>query len=351
MSSTSKDERCEISVPPPVATIGDRLVSMDDWWARNRARNIRIIPLFDLRPSNLFDKRRLAHSNLVVVSIPLEYLKKRSFELPNRHLEFSILLEESGLEEALTFFLGQKFHDRKRPGKPWKVTDILVDHPALWKQAEDLGLSFEGENDPPFPLPRLWKPNPMVENVLLKCLQNRPSHGSLQVWDLASGAGRDVAFLAEQLLAADNAYEVWGWDHRYNETESKITRSFWDRRGVGHLTKSFKINLSSWDAVTSLLPIDLVAAIFCVRFWKYNLVASLAQCPKITPGTLFGLSHFCKLYNGAPWTFDYPSEKTVLERTQLHDIFHQQGWEILHDEIVLDSDHGRTMIEFVARKS
>jgi hypothetical protein len=70
----------------------------------------------------------------------------------------------------------------------------------------------------------------------------------------------------------------------------------------------------------------------------------------LSSGTLFGLSHFCKPYPGAPWDFDHPSEKTVLERTHLQELFSSEGWDILHDEIAIDSDHGRTMIQFTAKK-
>ena len=88
---------------------------------------------------------------------------------------------------------------------------------------------------------------------------------------------------------------------------------------------------------------------------------------------VFAISHFCKPHPGASWNFDHPSEKTVLDRTTLRELFcgntggannddddkssHSrcQGeragrWEIVFDEIATDSDHGRTMQQFVARK-
>jgi hypothetical protein len=344
MSSTSKDASCGIiSAAHPV--------SLQNWWSKATSDDEKkIVRLLDLRPANLYGRQRLVHSRLVVVPFPAQYLKERSFELPARHVEFSILVEKSELEQVQTFLLGPKSPARKRPGKPWKVMDVLVEEPTLWEQARDLGILSEGKVDPQFPMPRVWQPDPMVENVLLKYLQTHPSNGALQVWDLASGAGRDVAFLAEELLGAGNPFEVWGFDHRYNEKETKITGSFLERRGVSHLTKCIKMDLSAWDAVTSVLPTKPVAAIFCVRFWKVELVTAIANCTALTSGTLFGLSHFCKPHAGASWNFDHPSEKTVLERTQLHDLFHEQGWEILYDEIAFDSDHGRTMIQFVAKK-
>lgn len=349
-SSTKEDATCEIPSDDPIATLTNRVVSLEDWWSKRGGDDK--LKILDLRQANAYARQRLAHSQLLVVPFPVQYLRERSFELPARHVEFTILVEKSDLEDTQTFLLGPNTPTRKRPTKPWKVTDVLVDEPALWKQAGDLGIILEGNVSPSsgFPLPRLWQPDPMVEHVLLEYLQHLPSNGSLQVWDLASGAGRDAAFLAEDLLAAGNPYVVWGFDHRYNEKETKITGGFWERRGVGHLTKCVKMDLSTWAAITSVLPTNPVAAIFCVRFWKSDLVSAIAECPKLTPGTLFGLSHFCKPHEGAPWNFDHPSAKTVLERTLLHDLFHGHGWEIMHDEITLDSDHGRTMIHFVARK-
>lgn len=40
----------------------------------------------------------------------------------------------------------------------------------------------------------------------------------------------------------------------------------------------------------------------------------------------------------------------MLERYELRDMFQGHGWEILHDKVATDSDHGRSMIHFVAVK-
>lgn len=326
--------------------------------------------------------------DLVVVPIPMSVVEKRSFELPARHVQFSILVSESDLDRADSFLCGL---NRKRPN-PWKVVHVLLDTVELWKQAEEMGMVDREDNilevsrqqnkrqrtdqkDPTtdtasplitsrtrqFPLARLWQPDPMVEKVLFSFLEkmhnkNQPSLSNevpRQVWDLAAGAGRDVAFLAEELLAADREYQIVAIDHRYNEKETKIVNDFWDRRRIGRQTTSVRLNLKSWNnlenEMTSALTTNQVAAMFCVRFWKLDLVQGIAQSASIHSGVLFGISHFCKPSVGAPWNFDHPSEKTVLERNQLSDLFQEQ-WDILHNEIALDSDHGRTMIHFVARR-
>lgn len=42
-------------------------------------------------------------------------------------------------------------------------------------------------------------------------------------------------------------------------------------------------------------------------------------------------------------------EKHVLQRHELRDMF-RGSWDVLRDEIVTDNDHGRTLVQFVARK-
>lgn len=353
--------------------------------------------ILDLRSFDDHQKRILcvpAHPeasslvDVVVVPIPISMVEKRSFELPARHIKFSILVSRPDLERAEAFLSGS---NRKRPN-PWRVAHVLLDTEELWSQAHEVGMvekehiqgprerhhkkqradqedSIANTSDAPktsrigrFPLARLWQPDPMVETVLFSLLtktydSNQLNHASkapLQVWDLAAGAGRDVAFLAEKLLAADKPYQIIAIDHRYNEKETKIVNEFWDRRGIRNQTKSMKMNLSDWktleEAMMSTLTTNKVAAMFCVRFWKADLVKFIAHSSTINSGVFFGISHFCKPSVGADWKFDHPSEKTVLERNQLSDLF-KERWDIIYDEIALDSDHGRTMIHFVDRKS
>jgi len=106
--------------------------------------------------------------------------------------------------------------------------------------------------------------------------------------------------------------------------------------------------------------------------------------PLLLPiGTIFAISHFCKPHEGAEWNFEHPKESSVLERWELKELFggavndnivanegfngkddrtkteivdgirngyKTKKWEILHDDICFDGDHGRTLIQFVARK-
>jgi hypothetical protein len=345
------------SLPTPNTSFN--IVSIDQWWndtCTESATEGQRWPLLDVRTQKDYEQQRIQHSSIMVVPSPLEFLRARSFELPARHVEFSLLVDDAdSLEDAQTFLLGPKDSmTRKRPQQPWKVRNVVVTDDKFWKQAQDLAICSTSAPIAHFPLPRLWQPDCMVRDVLLPLLKDRLAQGNeFQVWDLASGAGRDVAFLAEELLASrDNSQtsvKVVALDHRYNVKETNTVTSFFERRQVGQATKCVQMDLSQWSTLQdSLTQHCNVGAFFCVRFWKRSLVEELAKAA-LSKGTLFAISHFCKPYVGAEWIFEHPSEKTVIERNELRDLF-SDGWDVLHDEIAMDSDHGRTMIHFVARR-
>lgn len=338
----------------------DRIIDVTAWWTagnnNNRPSELSLQqnplrPMMDLRSTASFQRQRLHHKDLLVVPFPASLLRERSYELPARHIEFTILADRTELESIGAFLLGASRKQQKSKRKPWRVKHVLIDDDNLWKDASILGLTCTAKQASiSFPLPRLWQPDSMVSKLLLPLLTaNHERYCTGIVWDLASGAGRDVAFLAEELTAAGMDYTVKGFDHRYNSKESAITSGFWERRGVAAHTRCIKCDVSQWGNLQDDLLQDLPKAIFAVRFWKEDLVKSIARCKNLLPGTLFGLSHFCKPHKAAPWNFDHPSEKSVLERNQLKEIFEDE-WVIIEDNIVLDSDHGRTMVQFVARK-
>jgi hypothetical protein len=351
MAATATTDQTDDTGPP---TIQDRIVTISQWWAHHQQSSTPV-RLVDLRPSSDQDKRVLSIStpNSVVVSLPIEFLKARSFELPARHIAFSVLLQERDTPLAESILLGVRPGVRKkRPANPWQVTHVLLDSKDLWKGAGALGLVSPSPVTT-YPLPRLWQPDLMVEKVILPLLKRQltmQNNSKCQVLDLASGSGRDVAFLAEELVAAGfSQCRVIGIDHRYNEKETNIVRDFWKRRGIENETGSLKLDLSHLENLQEVVPLSNVSAMFCVRFWKPELASAISTSSFVPSGTIFGLSHFCKPHRGALWNFEHPSEKTVLERHELSELFSDE-WKILHDEIALDSDHGRTMIHFVAQK-
>jgi hypothetical protein len=335
----------------------DRITSLPEFLARGNPT-----PLMDLRTIDESATQRLNSPKIPLVRFPIEFLKARSFELPARHVEFALLLHGSDLKQAEAFLLGSNDNTRKRAQKPWLVTAVLLDTPELWKEAKVLNICHEPTSKTitsEFPLPRLWQPDKMIQEVFLPLLRDSlTSHD--EVWDLASGAGRDVAFLAEELVSSKTDFhKVFGFDHRYNKKETEIVSGFWDRRGVTDKTSAVKMDLSNFITLEEQILESSenhhhsknVAALFAVRFWKVALIEALANSESLITGTLFGISHFCKPFDGATWEFEHPSEKTVLKRKQLKDLFQKDNkWEIIHDEITLDSDHGRSMIHFVARK-
>jgi hypothetical protein len=88
--------------------------------------------------------------------------------------------------------------------------------------------------------------------------------------------------------------------------------------------------------------------------------------PLVLPiGTIVAISHFCKPTEDARWNFDHPKESNVLERLELERLFtivdtvnvavnydnaQTHRWHILKNDIIMDGDHGRTLLQFVARK-
>jgi rhodanese-related sulfurtransferase len=401
-----------------------KIVPLKHWYADTTDKDpFQRFPILDIRTPQQFQENHIAtainsnsnsnnnnnnssrpRSDIVVVPLEMRLLRERSFELPARHVEFVILChEEEQLQKVWDFMGPTPSKTRRMAQRPWQIRcAVLGSDPTNWEEAQELGIHAgelplqveekQEELNQYHLLPRLWQPDRMIQDVLtpLLCEQvvgasaEDPSSRApqlLQVWDLGSGAGRDVAFVAEELLLATRnkmaqpCFSVMAVDHRYNDKETDITSRFLERRGVNHVTNVVKLDISEWKNVeTAILQHNhddddnkeigavssgVTLALYCVRFWKRSMVDALVHSSALPAGTLFGLSHFCKAQPGAKWDFDHPSEKTVLERDELATLFANAGrvngncghkWEILHDEIALDTDHGRTMVHFVARK-
>ena len=348
------------------AVLGMNAVPMKDWLKEcNPEQAGFFLPILDGRSESFVSQQgRLSHPSHRIVPMPIEEWKQRSFELPARHVPFLVLVESKDAAAASEFLLGPKdtpSKTRKRPQKPWRVQAILTADTITPDDIEKSNFTIHEDKSlqslESFPLPRLWEPDPMIKNVLLPTLrqeiQDHDGSDPARILDLASGAGRDVVFLAEELLSKQkvetfNNFVVEALDHRYNEKETSIVNGFFERRRIESVTKCIRMDLSQWSTLEPHLN-STVKALYCVRFWKPSLVEALASSPLLSPGTLFAISHFCKPHEGAKWQFAHPSEKTVLERNQLSNLF-EQDWDILHDQIAMDSDHGRTMIHFVAKK-
>jgi hypothetical protein len=461
---------------------------------------------------------------LTIVSLPFDQLQsgERSCELPPRHVEFAILLPASAsispsklddsvssssqstsndgtndpngdakktnpsaitsidVNTILDFFFATKSQSTNQSRKPWLVREIIRESDGMWTEAKQLGLYQEKKREEignivhstMKPLPRLWKPDSMVERVLLPKLKakldelrtsvvasadgNKHSQNNAHrqyrrqstftIWDLGSGAGRDVCYLAEELkyfncqrirkrkrdrtesdkdrdspegdmstvTAPAAATSVPMTDHSSTKNDQSMMKPaspspftpliklslvgidnhkgsarrcvpLWKYRNVQDITHSRLLDLKKLKTVWNEIrnddsgdgdDNDGIACLYVIRFLNRNVVQYIAHDAPLKRGTMFAMSHFCKERDEVEWNFDHPKPHSVLNRRELRDVFlsstdsgggggdgnvdsqgiqegqegQQHRWKILHDEICLDGDHGRTLINFIAER-
>ena len=291
----------------------------------------------------------------------------------------------------------------------------------------------------PLPLPRLWSPDPMIEYILLPLLNEKIrsiEHQSklMEIWDIGSGLGRDVCFIAEELLyhssnnttrgennsapklQNESLFRIIGYDQRYRHMDATAndhtddTTEFWKRRHVSTVTEChccdlnhFQMNIeglsfrsrrkcindetattTTTTTIHSLKREPFIGCIYAVRYWNKAFFQRLidAGCGNVNHdsgqtlvlevGTIIAISHFGKASEQSLWDHPHPKEAHVLGRNELRVMFtttttttstasdksnkdmcqppaRQRSWKILHDKVVCDSDHGRTLIQFVAQ--
>jgi hypothetical protein len=182
---------------------------------------------------------------------------------------------------------------------------------------------------------------------------------------------------------------------------SKRCIPLWRHRGVHDVSQSVLLNLDKWNQVRDFLEATIpshqqddncspILCIYAIRYLNRKLFANLAnstysnasqdrthdlahaktESEILTPeqsqhlslpkGTILAISHFCKPRPSSPWNFDHPKESSVLERWELRDLFmgvmdddcgtNEKCWKIVKDDICLDGDHGRTLIQFAVVK-
>lgn len=293
------------------------IISLKEWWngeESNKNAEIHRLPVIDIREPQE-DGQRLRHGeSITVVHLPLRDLQsgERSCELPPRHVPFAILTKEDLLEAARDFFRATTSRVTSASRKPWLVEQVLLANDELWRDANEIGILQVKEdvipNSPFQPLPRLWQPDPMVQYVLWPLLKERRSlsiHQQEEVWDLGSGAGRDVCFLAENSKSLGiDSYRFVGIDH--HKASAKRCLPFWFHRHIEDRTEARSVDLSKIDRVQKEIEGRDIACLYAVRFWNAKLIQFIADNTTLAQGTLFAMSHFCKPYPGAPWNFDHP---------------------------------------------
>ena len=345
-----------------------------------------------------------------IVNLPLStLLSERSCELPPRHVEFAILIPRQYTQQFLErsddcdihqLFFASMSESTLQSRKPWLVRQILIDSDTLWKDASALGLvkSYsDRESTTSFQrLPRLWKPDPITTNILpilKEWTRNEDQNRIGLVLDLGSGAGRDVCYLAEELKeyqstqkSTKNSIHVVGIDNHKGSAKRCIP--LWKNRKVEDITNSVLLDLNKLHQVRSALmdtskllshhmqQQSEIICLYAIRFLNRKLLSYIANStinstetdsiqskptskkaihsppqPLILPiGTIFAMSHFCKPKDGAAWNFDHPKESSVLEKSELKNLFETKGWQVLRDDIIFDGDHGRTLVQFIAKK-
>lgn len=323
-------------------------------------------PLLDLRASDDDDvpprRYRWCHRRRRrdVVAIPVREIRQRSSELPPRGTPLTLLASAPDASEAMTFHAimttssqqqnQRRQHDddddkkaghRRRPLVPWNVVGVVLDTAENRTTAAELGLSQNDNDDDDSSFvvrPRLWEPNGLIRNALLPLLlqqqsstttspsTQQPPHTEqpLEIWDLGAGAGRDAAFLAEELLqATDSAastpnvrWKVVAMDQRYrrqndDDDDEEPCRAFFRRRGLTaeHATCE-TIDLHR-DAEGFLRRLRArrhrVRCLVSVRYWNPALVRALARRPDVvTTGTLVVVCHFGIPRPHGTWTHAHP---------------------------------------------
>ena len=444
--------------------------------------------LLDIRPYHEYQERNLVSVTndcnnfknikvdceplqIVYVHIPFDEVVHRKFELPPRQVPFAIvssfpeedwslhweniqaMLSSSGssnIKKSTTAKKGAATItslDQNQSHHPsWNVMALLnANDETMWESAAaHIGDCNQNDIVPnqnksctSLPLPRLWSPDPMIEHVLFPLLKEklrsiRHRQEVMEIWDVGSGLGRDVCYLAEELMYSDNLssssslqqgrsesqgheslFRIIGYDQRYRHLDSTSdTMEFWNRRRVSNVTECYCCDLNhiQTDLESLLLrsnqgrcingettstretkkKTSFIGCIYAVRYWNKAFFQMLvdAGCRNadddnnndygawvLETGTLIAISHFGKSSVDAKWDFPHPKEQHVLERDELLIMFTtpptaknksmqlqelldtnvtyeaspQRSWKILHDEVVSDSDYGRTLIQFVAQ--
>jgi len=391
----------DVEVVKRYTAVNCSLCSITQWLRLEHGeekQNKAVLPLVDLRSTNDFSKRSISLvscddenesvKNLCVVNLPFDSLLQgeRSCELPPRAVPFAIMVPKSiSMELICKFFFAKTSKCTGQSRVPWNVKQIVRESEQVWNDLKRISLIANSSENASNIAPRLWKPDPLVENHILPMLKttisewfakqssanptanphtNDITHQSImgEVWDLGSGAGRDICFLSEELKHfCQNSFSIEcpihfvGIDNHKGSARRSIP--FWRNRSVSDIVKSTNINLKKLDKFESILD-ELVdngrELVFCyaVRYLNSHLMDYIAKNDHVAikRGTNFGISHFCMKEDGL-WNFDHPRVNSVLKYNELPAIFcKENGWKVDIHLMCEDSDAGRTMTNFIATK-
>lgn len=374
------------------------------------------LPLVDLRTNEQYSKRRISinqkkKKSSIIVNLPFETLLsgERSCELPPRTVPFAILVPASYCDNGILskthnihvifdLFFATVSKATGQSRTPWLVQQILcecsdIDDTSsacscIWDDARSMNVLDDTSIEPGVTVaPRLWKPDPLVHDTLLPLLKERLKAWSIEmngtkksgtkqqqqqimgeVWDMGSGAGRDLCFLAEELqhyhrhelkMSGDIRLPILFVGIDNHKGSAKRCVPLWKHRGVGDITKSVLMNLKKLDSVQDAMAKTNVILSYAVRYLNRPLMNFLAS--NCEENALFALSHFCRKEDGL-WNFDHPKINSVLEYGEIKRLFcgtcssggkERYGtkcgdWEVLENKLCSDADFGRTMVNFVS---
>lgn len=407
------DLRCDadyaqrrLVVPTSVSATATAPILVHIPWTQLSGRAFELPPrhsAFGLLLPNCFQKL-ISSSNNAVVDCPETRLRHDSDEddvEDDAELEeawiflqrwFPTLIKRCSSSPSFSdqFVLDPQHLKQQQQHVPWNIPLVLLACDELWQDAKELGILSEEHDDhydqPPMkqeeeravPQPRLWQPHPMIEHHLLPLLQSNMKQweavatrrdnynkadttynsDTLEIWDLGSGAGRDVCFLAEAVLASASSSTsshlpvvVCGIDHL--QASASRCLPFWKRRQVESNTCHILLDLHNvaqvehvWTERTARrnssngnghgnngndkMIRSIVCCCYAVRFYHRPLLewllhhvspsSSSSQAhaeenrhEKIRSCTIpfvVAVSHFCKPSPEASWNFDHPKVRT-----------------------------------------
>jgi len=332
-----------------------------------------LYPVLDLREregGDLLFPREVATA---VVRIPLSQLRRRSYELPPRHRPFVVAVDGCGgdgsrsgsrssscLTTALQILTGDdgsgnhdetgeeaspsKRRRQRRQRLGWNVVGAIVvprsssshendggDKKRMKKERDDGNdekESFGSIGSDPCrqanihrPLPRLWEPDRMVQNVLLPLLKSqlqrlrcrsRRDNTFLEIYDLGAGAGRDACFLAEELMSLErqngmqqrqqrgtlfplspppSRFRVVAVDQRYRGVHEREIRDFFRRRGVDGVADCRAVDMNDGNVLQNVFlesndmtnddnvdrALGVIKCLYAVRYCNVELLRELVR--------------------------------------------------------------------------
>ncbi|OQR88975.1 hypothetical protein THRCLA_09990 [Thraustotheca clavata] len=277
-----------------------------------------------------------------VVHIPWSQQKARSHEYPSRNTAFGVLCPRSYAKamEQIEWLTSETIHTRQLP---WRLLSFyIVDSKDVQEEAIILGLTEKEKKM--YPHPRLWSPNALLYSLVPIVIATKTPLDCAIV-DLGCGSGRDIMYFAEEMIAKDKKMRYIGVDHNRNGRKKAL--DFASRRGIGDAFSFVKMDLNEPELLLNH-SFGQVQCFFGCRYLNRSLFPVVQTL--LPPNGIFGWMHFCMPPDGSEWRWQHPSKSAdILQNRELYELF-KSTFEILVDLIEYDTDHGRPMNLFIARK-